>query len=106
MTAFAIAPRPAYARNTPVRDAKYRALIRTLPCAVCGAHWGIEAAHTGPHGMSQKSSDLDCIPLCRKHHRTGADALHSLGPVKFARVHALDVPALIAWRRKLFGVGL
>ena len=34
-----------------------------------------EAAHTGPHGLGQKSSDLSAIPLCRVHHR----AVHRCG---------------------------
>jgi len=105
MTAFAVRPRPAYARNSPVRDSRYLALVRTRPCAVCGRTWGIEAAHTGPHGMGQKASDLDAIPLCWKHHSTGNQSLHALGPVRFARVHKLDVRALIAELQAEFGVG-
>jgi len=56
----------------------------------------IEAAHTGPHGLSQKSSDLSAIPLCARHHRTGDDSYHKLGPRKFAAVHQLNVRAIIA----------
>src|SRR6201993_4442199 len=83
-------------RNSkPVRDPKYLAWIRTHPCAVCGATRGIEASHTGPHGLGQKSPDSSAIPLCAKHHRTGDDSYHRLGPRKFAQVHNLDIPAIV-----------
>jgi hypothetical protein len=104
MTAFAVAPRPPYSGTKPERDAKYRALVRTQPCAACGSWRGIESAHTGPHGMCQKASDFDCIPLCSKHHKIGKDSLHKLGPVKFARVHGLDVQVIILDLREMFGV--
>jgi hypothetical protein len=79
----------------PVRNQKYLAWIRTLPCLVCGARRGIEASHTGPHGLGQKSPDTSAIPLCTRHHRTGNDSYHKLGPRKFAEVHCLDIPAIV-----------
>jgi hypothetical protein len=81
----------------PQRDSKYLAWIRTLPCVVCGAARGIEASHTGPHGLGQKSPDSSAIPLCYRHHRTGKDSYHKLGPQKFAQAHDLDIPAIV-WR--------
>jgi hypothetical protein len=79
----------------PVRNPKYLAWIRTLPCLVCGARRGIEASHTGPHGLGQKSPDRSAIPLCTKHHRTGKDSYHKLGPRKFAELHNLDIPSIV-----------
>ena len=79
----------------PPRNARYLAWIRTLPCVVCGSTRGIEASHTGPHGLGQKSSDFSAIPLCIKHHRTGKDSYHKLGPRKFAELHKLDIPAIV-----------
>jgi hypothetical protein len=79
-----------------VRNPKYLAWIRTLPCLVCGARRGIEASHTGPHGLGQKSPDTSAIPLCTKHHRTGKDSYHKLGPRKFAELHKLDIPAIVS----------
>src|SRR6202035_4595499 len=55
----------------------------------------IEASHTGPHGIGQKSPDSSAIPLCAKHHRTGADSYHRLGPRKFAEKYDLDIPAIV-----------
>ncbi len=86
-------------RRGPVRNWKYRAWIRTLPCAACGSNRLIEAAHTGGHGYGQKSSDYTCIPLCAEHHRTGQHALHKIGPRSFERQFYLSIPALV---RRLF----
>jgi hypothetical protein len=80
----------------PPRNREYLAWIRTLPCIICGAIRGIEASHTGPHGLGQKSSDYSAIPLCVRHHRTGNDSYHKLGPRRFCAAHGVDVPALVA----------
>ena len=80
----------------PVRSPRYLEWIRTLPCAVCHRTRGVEAAHTGPHGLGQKSSDMSAIPLCARHHRTGQDSYHKLGPRKFAAAHQLNIRAIVA----------
>lgn len=79
----------------PQRNHRYLAWIRTQPCCVCGSTRRIEASHTGPHGIGQKSPDTSAIPLCAKHHRTGADSYHRLGPRKFSERHNLDIPAIV-----------
>ena len=79
----------------PERKWRYLAWIRTLPCLVCGARRGIEASHTGPHGLGQKSPDTSAVPLCTRHHRTGKDSYHKLGPRKFAELHNLDIPSIV-----------
>jgi hypothetical protein len=81
--------------SKPVRNPKYLAWIRTHSCVVCGASRGIEASHAGPHGLGQKSPDLSAIPLCARHHRTGNDSYHKLGPWKFSQVHGLDIPEIV-----------
>ena len=80
----------------PVRNPGYLRRIRSLPCAVCRTTYAVEAAHTGPHGLGQKSSDLSAIPLCGKHHRTADDSYHRLGPRRFAEAHDLDIRAIVA----------
>ena len=80
----------------PFRNPGYLQWIRTLPCSVCRTTRAVEAAHTGPHGLSQKSSDLSAIPLCARHHRTGSDSYHKLGPRRFAEVHQLNLGAIVA----------
>ena len=79
----------------PQRNPRYLAWIRSQPCCVCGITRTIEAAHTGPHGLGQKSPDSSAIPLCRNHHRTGTDSYHQLGPRKFAQIHSLDLRAIV-----------
>jgi hypothetical protein len=80
----------------PRRDSKYLQWIRSLPCSVCSSTRNIEAAHTGPHGLGQKSPDSTAIPLCITHHRTGNDCYHKLGPRKFAQAHNLDLAGIVA----------
>ena len=80
----------------PVRNPGYLQWVRTLPCSVCRTNRAVEAAHTGPHGISQKSSDLSAIPLCGRHHRTGSDSYHKLGPRRFAEVHQLNLQTIAA----------
>jgi hypothetical protein len=45
--------------------------------------------------LGQKSPDTSAIPLCTRHHRTGKDSYHKLGPRKFAELHALDIPSIV-----------
>ena len=44
-------------------------------------------------GSSRGVSSNDL--LCAKHHRTGADSYHRLGPRKFSEKHNLDIPAIV-----------
>jgi hypothetical protein len=80
----------------PIRNLKYLAWIRTLPCLVCGRTASIEAAHTGPHGLAQKSPDTSAVPLCPRHHRTGRDSYHKLGARAFERHHRVSLSAVVA----------
>jgi hypothetical protein len=80
----------------PVRNPGYLRWIRSLSCSVCRTTRSVEAAHTGPHGLGQKSSDLSAIPLCARHHRTGDDSYHKLGPRRFTEVHQLNIRAIVA----------
>ena len=80
----------------PARNPKYLAWIRTLPCLVCGRAVGVEAAHTGPHGVGQKSTDTAAIPLCVQRHRTGRGSYHRLGRRSFEQRFQLDIRAVVA----------
>jgi hypothetical protein len=80
-----------YTPSKPIRDESYLRWIRTLPCSACvKQRRKVEAAHTGPHGMSQKASDYSCIPLCRVHHQE-----YDSGPQAFQERHGIDVPNLV-----------
>jgi hypothetical protein len=83
----------------PARNWKYRAWIRSLPCAVCGADPAGEAAHTGSDGgMRQKSSDYSCIPLCTDCHTQAPHAYHRIGREAFETHHSIDIAD---WVRRL-----
>ena len=79
-----------YQGAKPERDREYLRFIKRLPCVACAKTWWVDACHTGPHGIGQKSSDYSAIPLCRVHHEE-FDACRW----KFAWKHHLDIPALI-----------
>ena len=80
-----------YQPSKPIRDPLYKRFVKRLPCQNCGKTWNIDPCHTGPHGASQKSSDLSCIPLCRRCHD-----LFDADPRGFTQKNRMDVPALIA----------
>ena len=88
-------PQRAETSRGPARDRRYRAWIRTLPCAACGISQRIEACHTGPHGLNQKASDYMCVPLCVTHHRTGPDALDRIGRPQFEKRFQIDLSGLV-----------
>ena len=98
LTAFAVASRPQYHRRKPERDRARLAFCRRLPCIVCGSHKLIEAAHIGPHALSEKADDSMTLPLCRWHHRISDFSLHVLGPVKFQERHHVSFET---WLREL-----
>ncbi len=85
-----IRPGQIYRSVKPVRDPEYRRFIKRLPCAACLRTWNVDPAHTGPHGLRQKSCDLSCIPLCRNCHQA-----FDADPRGFAARNRLDIPALI-----------
>jgi hypothetical protein len=71
------APRRQHVSRGPARDWRYRAWVRTLPCAACGSAHQVEAAHTGSDGgTALKASDYSCIPLCFDCHQGAPGAYH------------------------------
>jgi hypothetical protein len=57
----------------PVRDAEYRALVASLPCAICTIHGSSQAAHGNRgKGKGLKTCDLTCFPACH----AGANDCH------------------------------
>ena len=88
---MAIAQRPLYIQAPPIRDESYKHWVRSWPCLICARRFGIEAAHTGPHGLGQKASDLQTVPLCRQHH----EDLHR-GVLDFQERHGINIPDAVA----------
>ena len=60
----------------------------------------VECAHTGPHGIAQKASDYDCIPLCRWAHQEARDAQGKSRA--WFEEHGLDRDAIIADLRRRY----
>lgn len=82
--------RKAWQHRGPARSSKYKAWVRSLPCAVCDTTRDVEAAHAGSDGgTAQKASDYSCIPLCPHCHTVGPDSYHRLGRSEFERRHGL-----------------
>ena len=87
----------------PSRNWRYRAFIRSLPCAACGATDDVEAAHTGSDGgMAQKASDYSCVPLCRDCHTQAPDSYHRLGKAAFEVFRKVSVAELVKRLNRLW----
>lgn len=57
-------------KDAPVRSEAYRRLVAALPCACCCAPGPSQAAHSNfGKGLSLKSDDRTCFPLCPTCHR-------------------------------------
>lgn len=82
--------------SKPSRNPPYLKFVRSLPCSVCPKLYGIEAAHTGPRGLSQKSPDISAIPLCRAHHQDSEVGLDRIGRAAFEDLHGVNVAKLVA----------
>ena len=80
-----------YKQAAPERDERYKRFIRQLPCVACGTRYGIEAAHVGAHGMGQKASDYQTVPLCKACHRE----LHRSKRLTFEAKYGVDFQGLM-----------
>jgi hypothetical protein len=79
--------------SSPYRSEDRARFIKTLPCSVCQSMRWVDPAHApGQRGMSQKRTDMDLLPLCRRHH----DEQHAGGWPAFILKHQLDIPAILA----------
>ena len=68
-------PKPE--RNT-TKSRAYMRRVKMLPCVICGAAPPSDAHHVicERYGQS-KTSDYDVIPLCKRHHQNGPEAIHN-----------------------------
>ena len=80
-------------RSSRVEDRGYMGAVHGLPCCaedLSPCFGRIEADHAGKKsGMGMKSSDLDCVPMCSRHHQQRHD-FH--GPFK-----SWTAPQMRAW---------
>jgi Protein of unknown function (DUF968) len=86
-----VAQRAFYIQAPPIRSEDYKRWIRSWPCLVCATRRQVEAAHTGPHGIGQKASDLQTVPLCKEHHAE----LHQ-GVQEFQERHQIELADVVA----------
>lgn len=67
------APRPSKAAGK-----RHMARVAELPCVCCGRAGPSEVHHCISGRYSQRrNNDLETIPLCAAHHRTGPLAIHA-----------------------------
>jgi len=69
--------KPKPERNT-AKSREYMRRVKMLPCVICGAAPPSDAHHVicGRYGQN-KTSDFDTIPLCKRHHQNGPEAIHN-----------------------------
>lgn len=68
----------------------YLQAVKGLHCAVCGAPPPSDAHHVICDRFgARKSSDWDAIPLCKKHHQDGPEAIHN-GKASWVALHGPD----------------
>lgn len=71
------------------RDPAYLRAVKEMACAACGKPGPSDAHHCRDQppfnerhiyrqlpGAGRKSSDYDCVPLCKTCHQTGPEAYH------------------------------
>lgn len=60
----------AIEKEQPARSEAYRRLVAAMPCAMCSAAAPSQAAHANTgKGLSLKTDDRTCFPLCPPCHR-------------------------------------
>lgn len=96
-------------REPRQQEPEYLKWIRRQPCIACAvggkATYPSEAAHCklpiAAHGwrgwgLSEKSDDRKCTPICAHHHRTGNDAQHGKRGERGFWLHLGICPACLA----------
>lgn len=91
-------------------DVPYMGMVKQLPCVICGAPAPSDAHHCThrpnadePHGYTRipsagkRSGDRDTIPLCKRHHQNGPEAIHN-GKESWRRKHGPDYSYIPATR--------
>lgn len=102
------------ARKASVKDPAYMGRVKQLPCVICNAPPPSDAHHCthkpyvdehNPYEREpcagRKSGDRDTIPLCKKHHQDGPEAIHN-GKSRWREKHGPDF-SYITNIRKLCG---
>lgn len=60
-----------------MNERRYIEKIKSMPCALCGAHPPSDAHHLREGmGMAQRNSDYLTIPLCKDCHQGSHNGIH------------------------------
>lgn len=92
------------AEKRPGNDPDYLALVRQLPCCVCGAPPPSEPHHlkaTRERGMGKKSDDKWALPMCHDCHINGVERHGSRREVSWFQHNGIDPLTLAS---SLYGV--
>ncbi len=74
ITGRPIPQKPEKAKKDPERMHR----VKQLPCVICGAPPPSDAHHCISGRYSQrKAPDSMTVPLCKRHHQEGPDAIHN-----------------------------
>lgn len=57
-----------YIKPRRKEDRKLLAMIRSMPCCICGAREGIDASHIKTRGSGGPDEAFNVVPHCRYHH--------------------------------------
>ena len=86
-------PRRKVAVAKPAKSKEERlhhARVALLPCMACGA-WPVEVHHVRHDGRKGISRDHKLVvPLCPHDHRTGPQAVHTIGSPQFDALHGFS----------------
>jgi hypothetical protein len=79
-------------------DPEYKAWIASLPCAVpdCSTGDGVEVAHIGDRGLSNRCPDRQTGPFCTTHHRDDRLGMHGRLGKNYWKHYGLNRDELIA----------
>ena len=62
----------------PTKSPKHLERVKMLPCIICHAPPPSDAHHCIHDRFgTRKASDFEAIPLCKRHHQIGPDAIHN-----------------------------
>jgi cytochrome c553 len=83
-------PIKAKRKAKPAAERNHHAIVATLPCIGCGA-WPVEVHHVRHDGRTSITRNHRLVvPACSVCHRTGPNAIHTIGHPAFNALHGVD----------------
>jgi hypothetical protein len=85
-----LGPIKARRKAKPAAERSHHAYVVTLPCIACGA-WPVEVHHVRHDGRTSISRNHKLVvPVCSVCHRTGSNAVHTIGHPAFNALFGVD----------------